>query len=117
MNRSIIYYRTASGSCPLRDFIDSLNPKAQEKTLWTLRLLKELDNLREPYFKKLTGTSDIWECRVQFSTNIYRIFFFFDQKDVALTHGFIKKANKTPKNEIIRAENIKKDYLKRKHQH
>jgi len=115
MNRTINYYRTEGGSCYIKDFIDSLNPKVQEKTLWTLRLLREFDILREPYFKKLTNTSDIWECRVQYSTNIYRIFFFFDNKDVVLTHGFIKKTNKTPKNEISRAENIKKDYLKRKY--
>ncbi|MEI6126949.1 MAG: type II toxin-antitoxin system RelE/ParE family toxin [Pseudomonadota bacterium] len=115
MNRIINYYRSSNGSCYVKEFIDSLNPKVQEKIFWTLRLLKELEFLKEPYFKKMIDTSDIWECRIQYSSNIYRIFFFFDNKNVILTHGFIKKTNKTPRHEIKRAENIRKDYFKGKY--
>jgi len=48
-------------------------------------------------------------------TIIYRILCFFDKgKIIILTHGFIKKAQKTPINEIKRAEEYRTDYLKRK---
>jgi phage-related protein len=115
MNRTITYYRSTGGSCYIKDFIDYLNPKVQEKIFWTLRLLKEIEFLKEPYFKKLINTSDIWECRVQYGSVIYRIFFFFDNANVILTHGFIKKTTKTPRQEIKRAEHIRKEYLKAKY--
>jgi phage-related protein len=67
------------------------------------------------YFKKLTGTEDLWECKIQYSSNIYRIFCFFDSHAVViLTHGFEKKSMKIPRQEIERAESYRRDYLKRK---
>ena len=42
------------------------------------------------------------------------IIFFDDNNIVILTHGFLKKSQKTPKDEIQRAERYKKDYLRRK---
>ncbi|MFH1977346.1 MAG: type II toxin-antitoxin system RelE/ParE family toxin [Pseudomonadota bacterium] len=46
---------------------------------------------------------------------IYRIFCFFDTHSVViLTHGFIKKTQKTPKQEIERAETYRKDFLRRR---
>lgn len=115
MNRVIIYYKTAAGKCPVQDFIDFLNPKVQQKILWTLKLLKEIDRLKKPYFEKLVNTDDIWECRIKFASDIFRIFFFFDNNSVViLTHGFIKKTNKTPPEQIKRAENLKQDYFLRK---
>jgi phage-related protein len=67
------------------------------------------------YFKKLIGTEDVWECRIQFGSNIYRIFCFFDSHSVLiLTHGFEKKSMKTPKREIEMAEAYRRDFLKRK---
>ncbi len=77
MNRIINYYRTENGKCLTKEFIDSLEIKVQQKILWTLKLLKEIEFLKEPYFKKLINTDDIWECRIKFGSNIYRILFFF----------------------------------------
>jgi len=80
-----------------------------------LKLLEDMELLPSTYFKKLTGSDGIWECRVQSGSNIYRIFCFFDTKSVViLTHGIIKKTQKTPKQEIERAETYKKDYLSRR---
>ena len=93
MNRKIIYYRTKKNKCHIKEFIDSQSPKVQQKILWTLKLLKELNFLKEPYFKKLTKI-DLWECRIKFGSNIYRIFFFFDNGNVVvLTNDFRKKTN------------------------
>jgi phage-related protein len=85
-----------------------------QKVVWVLRLLEELDIVPTTYFKKLIGT-DIWECRIQYGSNIYRIFCFFDSHSaVILTHGFEKKGMKTPRQEIERAESYRRDYLNRK---
>ncbi|MFH1258982.1 MAG: type II toxin-antitoxin system RelE/ParE family toxin [Elusimicrobiota bacterium] len=45
---------------------------------------------------------------------MYRIFAFWDGNKIILTHGFIKKTQKTTGNEIEKAENYKQDYFQRK---
>ncbi len=115
MNRTIIYYKKENGKSPVKEYIDSLDLKSQEKILWTLRLLKEIDFLKEPYFKKMQNTDDIWECRIKQGSNAYRLFFFFDKGTIIiLTNGFSKKTQKTPPSEIEIAEKYKTDYYKRK---
>jgi phage-related protein len=115
VNRTVVFYKTAEGKCPVQDFLDSLPGKTAQKVVWVLRLLEDLDMVPATYFKKLSGTEDIWECRIQFGSNIYRIFCFFDSYSVVvLTHGFEKKSMKTPRREIERAESYRRDYLNRK---
>lgn len=115
MGKTIIFYRTEDGKCPLKDFLDSLPGKAAQKAAWTLSLLEDFDIVPSSYFKKLTGTEDIWECRVQVASDSYRIFCFFDGKSViVLTHGFVKKTQKTPQREIKRAESFRREYLTRR---
>ncbi|MDQ3131032.1 MAG: type II toxin-antitoxin system RelE/ParE family toxin [Acidobacteriota bacterium] len=63
------------------------------------------------YFKKLGGTNDIWEVRVDFGSDAFRLLGFFDKSNlVILTNGFAKKTQKTPASEISLAEQRKKDY-------
>lgn len=67
------------------------------------------------YFKKLKNTDGIWEIRIIFSGDIFRIFGFFENKNnFILTNGFIKKSQKTPQSEIILAEERKRNYYERK---
>ncbi|MEK7845477.1 MAG: type II toxin-antitoxin system RelE/ParE family toxin [Nitrospinota bacterium] len=118
MSKTVIFYKTADGRCPVHDFLDSLPSKVAQKITWALNLLENLDIVPSSYFKKLVGTEEIWECRIQFGSNAYRIFCFFaDNSVVVLTHGFIKKSQKTPKSEIERAESYRKDFLKRRLKH
>ena len=115
MLREIIFYTTHDGKCPTQDFLDSLPKKVFQKIIWVLKLIQELDKVPSIYFKKLTNSDDIWECRISFSSNIYRIFCFFQNgKVIILTHGIMKKTQKTPKEEIQKAEEYKIDYLRRK---
>ncbi len=114
MNRNIIFYRTVEGKCPVEEFLDSLPGKVAQKIIWVLRLLEDLDFVPSFYLKKLIGTEDIWECRIQFGSNAYRIFCFFLDNSVVLTHGFVKKSQKTPVHEIEKAESYRRDFLKRR---
>jgi phage-related protein len=115
MFRAVIFYKTVDGKCPVQEFLDSLSVKVAQKVLWTLRLLEDLEIVPSIYFKKLIGTDEIWECRIQYVSNIYRIFCFFDSHSVVvLTHGLVKKSQKTPQREIDKAELYRKDYLRRR---
>jgi len=114
MSRTVTFYRTVDGKCPVQEFLDSLPGKVAQKIVWVLRLLEDIDRVPASYFKKLAGTEDIWECRIQFGSNAYRIFCFFLNNSIVLTHGFVKKSQKTPAREIERAEVYRRDFLKRR---
>jgi phage-related protein len=114
VNRIVIFYRTIDGKCPVQEFLDSLSGKVAQKIVWVLRLLEDLDKVPSSYFKKLIGTEEIWECRIQFGSNAYRIFGFFMDNSVVLTHGFVKKSQRTPVQEIERAEVYRRDFLRRR---
>ena len=78
-------------------------------------MLEELETLPAAYFKKLVNTDDIWEVRVSLGSDAYRIFCFFAGNSiVVLTHGLVKKTQKTPHREIERAETYKREYLARR---
>ncbi|MGY5847038.1 type II toxin-antitoxin system RelE/ParE family toxin [Salegentibacter sp. HM20] len=83
--------------------------------LWTLKVIEEIDRVPEVYLRHIKNTSGLYEIRVQVGNNIYRIFCFFDQENIIIIgHGFQKKTQKTPRQEIERAEKIKQDYYESK---
>jgi phage-related protein len=117
VGKTVTFYRTADGKCPVQEFLDSLPGKVAQKIVWVLTLLEDMDIVPASYFKKLAGTEDIWECRIQFGSNAYRVFCFFLNNSVVLTHGFVKKSQKTPAREIEKAEAYRRDFLKRRREH
>jgi phage-related protein len=115
MNRTVTFYRTVDGKCPLEVFLDSLSGKAAQKVTWVLSLLEDLEVVPSSYLKKLVNTEEIWECRVRHGSNSLRILCFFaDNSSIVLTHGFLKKSRKTPVKEIERAEAYRRDFIKRR---
>ena len=114
MGGEIDYYLTSSGECPMKVFLDSLPGKAAAKVLWLVKLVRDLDRVPVVYFSKMSGTNEIWECRTTFGSNNYRVFAFMDGAKVILTHGFIKKTQKTPLIELERAQRYRSDYFERK---
>ena len=81
----------------------------------TLELIEELERVPEAYLKHITGTEGLYEVKVKLSTNIYRIFCFFDEgKLIIIINGFQKKTQKTPKTEIKKALKTKQAYEKEK---
>jgi phage-related protein len=114
VGRSLLFYKTEKGQCPVTEFLDSLPSRVAQKATWVLKLLQELDPVPIQYFKKLTATDEIWECRMVFGGNTYRILCFYHGGNrLILTHGFMKKTSKTPSEEIRRAEQFKADFVRR----
>ncbi len=115
--RTIEFYRFANGTSPIEEFLDSLNGKQAQKVVWVLRLIEELEIVPRQYFQKMVNTDDLWEVRVQFGGNIFRLLGFFEQGSLLiLTHGFAKKTQKTPAQDIALATQRKHEYLSRKRQ-
>jgi hypothetical protein len=61
--KTISFYRTASGKCPVKEHLDSLTDVQATKIAWVLKLIREIDLIPSKYFKKLVNTDDIWKTR------------------------------------------------------
>lgn len=104
--RTVIFYETY-----FTDFLTAQSQKVQEKIIWTLRLIEQVEKIPITYLKHIEGTNGLYEVRVQVGNDIFRIFCFFDSGNlVVLANGFQKKTQKTPKQEIEKALKIKKEY-------
>jgi len=98
------------------EFFEGLKPEVQKKFNWTLELIATLDRIPEKYFKHMTNSDGIYEVRVEYASNIFRVFSFFDKGNlVILVNGFQKKTQKTPKKELELAEKLKREYLEKKY--
>ncbi len=109
----IKFYKDATGKVPVRDFLDSLDIKMRQKMLRSIQALQDLGiTLRMPLSEALDD--GIFELRAKVGTNISRVMYFFVIGNQAvLTHGFVKKTQKTPAREIERAKKIRDEYIKR----
>jgi len=113
--KTISFYRTAYGKCPVKKHLDSVTDTEATKIAWVLKLIREIDQIPSKYFKKLINTNDIWEVRVDVGRNTFRILgFFHSQELIILTNFFQKKSQKIPLKEIKLAEKRKKEYLSRR---
>ena len=116
MDRDIIrvtcyYYITASGSSPVREFIDSLDDRTQRKFFFVKALLEDF-GYRLPYPHAKYLRYSIFELRFKGIEGEIRVLYFFFQKDkVIFTNSFIKKSGKTPKNELSVAVSRRNEFL------
>lgn len=93
-------------------FFDTLDEKVKEKVDEVLFMITILDKIPKKFFNKIEGVKGLYEIRIEYNSNIYRIFCCFDKGNlVVLFNGFQKKSQKTPKHELERAENLMKEYF------
>ena len=108
------FYETTDGDKPAKDLLISLDNKMRAKMASMISLLQENGyNLREPYSKHLS--EGIFESRAKVGSDITRVmYFFYIDRRVILTNGFVKKTKKTPLKELEKAKKYRQDYLRRK---
>lgn len=97
------------------DFLLEQPKKVQNKIFKIIEAIETLERIPSNYLKSMEGTNGLYEARIQLSSNIWRVFCFFDQgKLVILLNGFQKKSQKTPKNEIEKALKLMMKYFREK---
>ncbi len=105
--RELVFYRNY-----FYDFFDKQTEKTKEKIDYVLFLLTHVENVPEKFLKHLKGHNGLYEIRVEYNSNIFRIFCCFDkEKMVVLFNGFQKKSQKTYSKVIDRAFRIMKEYF------
>ncbi|MDR0793187.1 MAG: type II toxin-antitoxin system RelE/ParE family toxin [Chitinophagaceae bacterium] len=93
-------------------FYNSLDKDIREKIDWVFEIVKTTEHIPKKFFDRLTGTNGIFEIRIEYESNIYRVLCFFDQGNlVILLNSFQKKTQKTPSKEIALAEKLQKQYF------
>jgi phage-related protein len=100
---------------PAKVFLEGLDEKSREKVLFNIWKAREIND--PELFMKLSD--EIWEFRTHFKSNQIRFLAFWDkiggnQTLVITTNGFIKKTQKTPKREIERAVQLRREYFENK---
>ena len=96
----IVYFTSLSGNNPIDRFLNSLSSKQQVKILRIFQSIREygLSSVL-PHIKKLTRTP-LWEIRILGKDNIRVLYAVPYLNTVIVLHGFIKKTQKTPQEEI-----------------
>ena len=108
--REVFYYKRY-----YLDFFEELRPEVKLKFNWTLKLISVIERVPKKYFNHITGSTGIYEIRVEVGSDIYRAFSFFDEgRLIIVVNGFQKKSQKTPRKEIVLAEKLKKQYFDEK---
>ena len=108
--RHLIFYQHY-----FHEFFEKQTEKVKEKIDYVLFVLTHTDRVPEKFLKHLEGQKGLYEIRVEYSSNIYRIFCTFDKgKIVVLFNGFQKKTQKTPKREIECAVKLMNQYFDKK---
>ena len=98
-------------------FLNEQSPKVQAKILQILRVIERLEVIPGNYLKSIKGSDGLFEIRVSFGSDIFRVFCFFDEgKIIVLLSGFKKKSKKTPKKEIEKAKALMKQYYSEKNE-
>lgn len=111
----IIFYELDNGVKPALESILAIeDTKLRVKVFRSLKLLETYGNqLSEPDSSPLRN--GIFELRTKHSSNIVRTLYFFQKRKVIIiTNSFVKKTQKTPKEEIELALARKQDYEKKK---
>ncbi len=108
--REIVFYKHY-----FKEFYIKQSEKIRKKIAQTLLWLQTVDKLPVSILKRIQGRKGLYEIRVEYNSNIYRIFCCFDKGNlVILLNGFQKKTNRTPINEIDKAEKLMNEYFKNK---
>lgn len=97
------------------DFYLEQTEKVQEKIEYVFKVIRTVHHVPPKFLKHITNTDGLYEIRIEFEGNIYRIFCCFDGGNlVILFNGFQKKSQKTPKEELKIALKLKNEYFETK---
>ena len=110
MSRQIIFYENH-----FLDFYKIQDERVKAKIKNILELVKQVDRVPAKFLKHLSGSDGIYEIKVEYQSNIYRIFCCFDAGNlVVLFNAFQKKTQKTPNSELEKAIRLKREYFSTK---
>ena len=100
---SVVFYRTDAGSEPVRDWLRELTVEDRKAIGTDIKTAQYGWPLGMPLIRKMEP--GLWEVRCDIADGIARVLFTVKDGHMVLLHGFVKKAQKTPDNELKTARN------------
>src|SRR5437763_12445650 len=96
----VVFYVDESGKSPVAEFLNTLDLRTQARFDWSIEQLRQRNiHAQEPLVRHLEGK--IWELHRESNTNIYRLLYaFLSGRRILFLHGFQKRTQKTPKQDI-----------------
>lgn len=101
------------GDCPLLEFLTRLPPNLRKDGRRVQALFDRIQHKGPPHNVELSHrlTDNLWEL----VRGRLRVVWFYDEgRLILITHGFVKKSQKTPRIEIEKAEASRTAYLRAK---
>ncbi|MFN3998630.1 type II toxin-antitoxin system RelE/ParE family toxin [Algoriphagus sp.] len=97
------------------DFYLKQKESVQVKIEYVFKIIRTVQNIPKKFLEHLSGTDGLYEIRIEYEGNIFRIFCCFDKGNlVILFNAFQKKSQKTPRKEIELALKLKSEYFNSK---
>lgn len=109
-NRTVKFYKQY-----FLEFLKAQTPQVRKKITQVLVWISTIDRLPVSILKTIKTVKGLYEIRIEYAGNIFRVFCCFDKGElIILFNGFQKKTQKTPDNEIEKAEKLMKEYFNEK---
>ena len=108
--REIIFYKNH-----FELFYKRLPGKVRKKVDYVLYMISVTEHIPTKLFKNIENANGLFEVRIEYGSNIYRVFCCFDTgRLLVLFNGFQKKSQRTPNNELEKAKQILDEYFNEK---
>ncbi len=98
----VVFYRSASGNEPVREWLKQLEKEDRKIIGEDIKTVQFGWPLGMPLVRKMD--KGLWEIRIKLDNRIARVLFTSHQDIMVLLHGFIKKSQKTPSNDLRTAK-------------
>ena len=95
---SVRFFATASGNEPVREWLAGLDRDDRRAIGFDIKTAQFGWPIGMPLVRKLEP--GLWEVRSQVATGIARVLFSVEGDTMVLLHGFVKKSQKTPANDL-----------------
>jgi len=96
---NVIFYKKSSGTEPVKDWLKDLSKEDMKLIGQDLKTVEFGWPMGMPLVRKLDKL--LWEVRINLtSSKIARVLFTVKDSTMVLLHGFIKKSQKTPDNDL-----------------
>jgi len=99
---AVRFFRSSQGNEPVREWLRSLSSIDRKLLGEEIRTVQLGWPIGMPVVRKLDA--DLWEIRVRMKDGIARVLFTIEAKEAILLHGFIKKSQKVPADELHTAQ-------------
>jgi phage-related protein len=106
----VVFFKSEAGNQPVKEFLMGRTKEDRKEIGADIYKVQEGFPIGLPLVKKTD--IDLWEVRSTIPDGICRILFTVTKTAMVLLHGFVKKTQKTPLNELEVAKNRLKEFNK-----